>query len=167
MIATEATPTKKRTLSWMALTLIITNIGLLFIAAFALYLFGSLGSALAYLSGERLIADAYTRSVGVVSQGEQHAVFFKLTNMSNQAVEILGANSSCTCLAADQLPVVLPPHGVFRLRIRLRPKSRPGQIAERVTLITDREGQERLDLKISGRVVDRGGPSTAKPAVSG
>ncbi len=165
MIATESTATRKRPLSWMALTVIITNIGLLAIAAIALYFFGSFGSAVAYLGGDRLIADAYTRSVGVVSVGDQHAVFFKLTNMSNQAVEIVGAKSSCTCLVLDQLPVVLPPRGVFRLRIGLRPKPRPGQIAERVSLITDREGQQRLDLKISGRVVERTGPSTAKPAV--
>ena len=167
MIGTETTKRKKKPLSWMTLTLIITSIGLLFIAAFAVYFFGSFGSAVAYLSGDRLIADAYTRSVGVVSEGEQHAVFFKLTNTSNQAIEILGAKSSCSCLVVDQLPVVLPPHGVFRLPIRVRPKSRSGQIAERVSLITDREGQRRLDLKISGRVVEHIGTSTAKPTVPG
>lgn len=163
MIGNEATRTKRRTMSWMTLTVIISNIGLLSVAAIALYFFGSFRSALAYLSGDRLIADAYTRSVGIVSDGGQHAVFFKLTNISNQAVKILGAESSCTCVVADQLPVALPPHGVFQLRIGIRPKPRPGRIAERVSLITDREGQQRLDLKISGRVVERGVPSTAKP----
>jgi hypothetical protein len=149
----------------MALTVIITNIGLLSIAAIALYSFGSFGSALAYLSGDRLIVDAYTRSVGVVSEGERHAVFFKLTNMSNQAIEILGATSSCTCLVVDQLPVVLPPHGVFQLRIGIRTKPRSSRIDERVRLITDREGQRHLDLRINGRVVPRGGSPVTKPAV--
>jgi Protein of unknown function (DUF1573) len=167
VISTADTATKKRPLSWMSLTLIITNIGLVSIAAIALYVFGSFGAALAYFSGDRLIADAYSRSVGIVSVGEQHAVFFKIRNMSNQTVRIVGADSSCTCLVTDQLPVVLPPHGVFRLRIGVRPKSQPGQIAERVSLITDREGQQSLNLKISGRIVVRSGPSTASPAVPG
>jgi hypothetical protein len=164
VIATEATPTKERTVSWMALTAIITNIGLLSTAAIAFYFFGSFGSAVAYLSGDRLIADTYTRSVGNVSEGEPHAVFFKLTNMSNQAIEILGAKSSCTCLVVDQLPAVLPPHGVFRLRIGLRPKPKSSRIDERVRLFTDREGQRQLDLRVGGRVVPRGGSRATKPA---
>jgi Protein of unknown function (DUF1573) len=165
---TEETANKKKPLSWTVLTLIITSIGLGSIAAVAIYVFGSIGSALAYFRGDRLIADAYTRSVGTVSAGEQHAVFFKIRNMSNQAVKIVGADSSCTCVVADQLPVNVPPHGVFRLRIGVHPKkSQPGQIAEHVSLITDLESQQRLNLKISGRTVARSGPSTAKPAAPG
>ena len=166
MIGAETTPTKKKTLSWMALTVIIANIGLLSVVALGLYFFGSIGPAVAYLRGDRLIADVYDRSVGIVREGEKHAVVFELTNMSSQPVKILGAKSTCTCLAVDQLPVALPPHGVFRLRIGLRPRFRSGQIAERVSLFTDRELQQQLDLKISGRVLDAAGSSTAKPAVS-
>jgi Protein of unknown function (DUF1573) len=166
MIGTDATPTKGKTLSWMALTAIIASVGILSVATITFYFFGSLDAALAYLGGHRLIADAYTQSVGIVGRREERAVFFKLTNMSNRVVRILGAKSSCTCLVVDQLPVVVPPHGAFRLRIRVRPKSRPGQIAERVTLITDREGQGELDLKVRGRVVERVESSTAKPPAS-
>ncbi len=126
MTGTETAAPKKKALSWMGLTLILTNVGLLFIVLLALYSFGSFSAAMAYLRGDRLIADAYTQSVGIVGGGEQPAVFFKLTNMSNQAVEILGAKSSCTCLMMDQLPVVLPPHGVFRLRIRPPPEVSAG-----------------------------------------
>jgi hypothetical protein len=168
VISAEGTQSKRRSLSWMALTVIIANMGLLSTAALGLYSFGSLGSAVAYLSGDRLIADGYTRSVGIVNVGEHHEVSFELRNMSNRDVGILGAQSSCTCLVADQLPVVVPAHGVFRLRVGVRPKSRAGQIAERISLITDREDEQRLHLKISGRVVEPDGPSKAKakPAVS-
>jgi Protein of unknown function (DUF1573) len=161
LIGTVGTASKKKALSWLALTMIIANVGLLSAAALALYFFGSLAPAVAYLRGDRLIADAYTRSLGTIRKGEERAAFFVLTNSSNRAVKILGSRASCTCLVVDELPVALPPHGVFRLRIGLRPRVKPGQIAERVSLFTDREGEERLELKISGRVVESGGSSAA------
>ena len=69
MTKTESFPTGKKPLSWLAMTLIYTNGGLLFLMFLALYYFGSFSSALAYLKGDRLMADSPSKSFGEVEQG--------------------------------------------------------------------------------------------------
>jgi hypothetical protein len=144
---------RRKPLSWIAMTLIFTNIGLGSLVALALYSFGSLGPALGYLRGDRLIPDAYAKSFGTVEQGEVRTINFQLKNMSNQPIRILGGRPSCSCLVVDQLPMTLPLNGECRIRVGVRSSLRSGRIAESIRLFTDLPSQSSLELKVVGRVL--------------
>jgi hypothetical protein len=144
-----AAPTRKKSPSWLGMTLILVSIGSVSLPLAAIHRFGSLPSAVGYLRGERLIPDAYTKSFGRVSKSNEPIVDFSLNNFTSEPVRILGGNSSCTCLLATDLPVDVPPGGRATLRVRARSKSRSGTYSERLRLVTDL-GESNVSLIVRG-----------------
>ena len=90
MTGAETAQVHKKRISWTAKTLAFIGVGLLFGLALASYCFGSLGSAYAYLKGDRLIADRRWQSFGEVERGQRPVVRFGLTNASDRKITILG-----------------------------------------------------------------------------
>lgn len=146
------TPSSRRqVVSWLATTAILACIGFLVLTVIGYMRFGSVGSALAYLRGEHLIPDEIMKSFGTTSQGERPAVEFRLRNCTGQPIKILGANVSCTCLEARDLPVVVPSNGETVLRVDVRTKGRSGPLSERLRLLTD-SGEANFALNIRGTI---------------
>ncbi len=119
---------RKRAIAWLATTIGLVAIGLASLLLGGIYRFGSAASALAYLRGDRLIPDTYTKTFGTVGKDEGPSVGFTLTNYTEQAIKVLGANASCTCLVASDMPIVVPPGGSAILR------QRPGEVRSRAVL---------------------------------
>jgi hypothetical protein len=67
---------RKSVLSWLATTSLLSGIALAAMFVLATYLFGSVPSAIAFLRGNGLIPDSYTRDFGTVSQGQQFPLRF-------------------------------------------------------------------------------------------
>jgi Protein of unknown function (DUF1573) len=133
----------------VAATVVLATLGLGSLALVGTYRFGSLASALAYLRGDRLIPDAYSKAFGVVDKGERPTVEFSIANSMERPVKILGANVSCTCLVTSGLPIVVPAYGRAALRVSARSKGRTGSYSQRLEVVTD-VGELPLVLTVKG-----------------
>jgi len=153
MTGTAMAQVQKRRLSWMALTLVFTSVGLLFSLTMALSRFGSLGSALAYLEGQRLIADRRSVSFGEVEQGHRPVVTFELMNTSERNISILGAKTLCTCVLVENVPLSLPPKSRRAIQVAVKTDSRTGPIDETIYLFTDFPKQPKLGLSVRGQIL--------------
>jgi hypothetical protein len=149
-IVEDARP-KKKPLSWIAVTLIVANLGLACLVAGALYTFGSVGCALGYLRGERLFAHA-----GFVegATGEERQFDLVVVNMFDQPVRIVGGASACSCLVPLGLPALLPANDKHNLRIKFRPKRQTGRFTQRLRLFMDHTDQEHLDAWVECKVAE-------------
>lgn len=117
----------------------------------ATYIFGSVSTALAFLRGNGLIPDTYVRDFGTVSPGQHVFVTFSLKNYTKHPITLVGAKSSCTCLVASDLPVVVPPSARTELRLSARAKSRSGPYSEFVRVLNDSE-RKSITLEVRGVV---------------
>jgi hypothetical protein len=149
VLAPNGRPWRKRAMRWLATTTILVAIGFASLLLGGIYQFGSAASALAYLRGDGLIPDAYTKSFGIAAGGEIRSLTFSLKNWTKQPIKVLGASSSCTCLVTSDLPAVVPPMGRLNLRVSARAKSGLGPYSERIHLFTD-PGGANLRLYVRG-----------------
>jgi hypothetical protein len=156
---TEAGVTKARAtrVSWTAMTLSFISIGLIVSLTLAFCCFGSIPSAVAYLQGDRLIANRYLQSFGEVEQGQHAVVTFELTNASSREITILGARTLCTCVFAEDLPLSIPPRIRRTISVAIKTDSREGPIQQPVYLFTDLPAQPEIELRVRGHILSPGG----------
>ena len=119
--------------------------------AVGVYRFGSIGSAVAYLRGDELIPDAYSKSFGVVTRGVDGSVEFHLKNWGDESIKVLRARSACGCVVASDLPVDIMPGAKSALTIRIRTKRKSGRISENIRLLTN-TGKSGPILLVGGLV---------------
>jgi Protein of unknown function (DUF1573) len=142
----------------MALTAAFTGAGSLLISAVALCFFGSVGSALEYFMGNRLIVlNGPSRSFGETEEGRHPAVVFEIWNASGQEVSLLGSKTRCSCVVAQELPVSIPPGTRRPIGITIKTESKAGPFEEFVSFFTDFPTQPKLELRVVGRVLSAGG----------
>jgi len=149
VLAPDAPPSHKRTMQWLAITVILVILGFASLIMVGIFWFGSIASALAYLRGDGLIPDAYTKSFGTATLNERPSVEFLLSNYTKQPIKVLGSNSTCTCLVTSNLPLIIPPNGKAILKVNARSKSRSRPYSERVRVLTD-SGESKLFLSVQG-----------------
>ena len=90
-----------------AIAIRIRNLQILLPAMLILLIviFGSIGAAMTFFSGQRLVVDSPSKFAGSVKEGDFAEVSFRLSNFSAQGIRVIGAKSSCSCLAILDLPV--------------------------------------------------------------
>ena len=142
-----------RGLVWIAL---LSSLVLASLAVWARVSFGSLGAALAFARGARLLPDEFSKSFGTLEAGEEKTLVFNVSNWCNQPIKILGAHTSCTCISAEARSLVIPPGADRPLQVTVRSASRLGAVSESVLFYTDYPRQLRLVLSVRGRVVRPG-----------
>jgi hypothetical protein len=140
---------RKRSMSWMATTLVLANVGLVLLLVGAVSWFGSVTAAVAYLQGESLIPDARVKSFGVASLNDRPTVNFSLKNRAKRPIKIVGTASSCSCLITSTFPIVIEPWGEAVLSVRVGAKRKVGPFSERLRLITD-TGVSNVSLTVRG-----------------
>ncbi|MBX6314539.1 MAG: DUF1573 domain-containing protein [Isosphaeraceae bacterium] len=138
----------------MAQVIILTNIFLFGCVAWAYLRFGSITAALAYVRGDRLIADRYTPSFGRLEPGQSRDLVLHVTNLAARPITILGARTSCTCAAADGLPVTIQPGVKQPLKIRVWGKPKSGAVVEKLHFYTDDPAQPELIIQVVGKVIN-------------
>jgi len=141
---------------------LLSSLALAFLAIWAWIEFGSISAALAYARGARLLPDAFAKSFGTLETGEERRVVFSVSNRCGRQINILGARTSCTCISAEALPLVVPPGYSRPLQLTVRSASRLGTVNEKVLFYTDYPRQLRLVLSVTGRVIPPGSRTGAR-----
>ena len=161
---------RQRWLRGLGATLGLSAVALLAVLLWLRLSCGTLHAGLAFLSGDRLLVDAASRSTGEVRIGEQATLEFHLSNRSSSTITIFGAKSSCTCTATGDLPMTLPPSSARTLRVTYQPRpgTKPGIYPESLRLYTDYPKQATLPLVLVGRVAqESAAPSQSPPPTQG
>src|SRR5579875_2090125 len=114
--------------------------------------FGTSSSALAYLSGRRLLVDAPSRSVGTLVEGQTRRIQFVIMNYTDHPIELVGAGSSCTCTMAEDLPLTIPVSGRRPITVAVKAGTKQGKFSESVAVFTDDRNHPSMYLKIKGYV---------------
>lgn len=100
-------------------------------------LFGSISAAMTFFSGQRLVVDSSSKFGGSVAHGDSVDVIFELRNLSRQSVRVIGAKSSCNCLAVLDLPIAIGIGESKDLRLRLFGNNSNSLQSETVALVFD------------------------------
>ena len=147
-------------------TLTIFGVAIAVFLAWAWIGFGSISPALSYLSGERLLIDAHRRSFGPLPVGENRTVEFMLDNRTRHSIKVLGCNSPCTCVMAENLPMILDPDARHSIKITVRSRpDRLGAVSETLRLFTDEPKRSVIVLNVFGQFTPN--PSAPKSAATG
>lgn len=137
---------------WTKTTVATTAILASALTLVAIVRFGSIPTALAYLSGERLLVAKSSKSFGAVEAGTQLEIPFEVMNHSDRTVTIVGARSSCDCTIASNLPSTIRPGGVGTVTVRIKTGRWRGNFSSTVTLYADDARRRSLALTIRGYV---------------
>jgi hypothetical protein len=118
--------------------------------------FGSVNIALAYLRGERLIITPSVLSLGDAELGEERQLSVTLANHTPRDVTIVGGGSSCSCLALDRFPILIPRGQERELLVKVKVSATPGSTSttfnQAVQYYTDSEFGPILLVQIVARV---------------
>ena len=80
---------------------------------------------------------------------------FPLQNYSGRDIAIVGASTSCSCIATAGLPLTIPARSRRDLVVRVQAPKQAGKVHEQIYLYTNYERQSGVVLKIEGNALDR------------
>ena len=99
--------------------------------------FGSLDAAKAFFAGDAVLVDSISKYAGDVRQNESVDIFYRLTNPTGLPLRVLGARSSCSCVAILDLPTTVEPGGAREIRLRVTGRKADTLQREKAELIFD------------------------------
>jgi Protein of unknown function (DUF1573) len=151
--------------SWIASTAVLTGILLSSLMGAALWHFGSIGAALAYTRGERLFAKM--ESIGTMTRGEERKAELVISNLGDKPVRILGAASSCSCVATSGVPTTIPAKDMRIIPVKLRAGNLIGRSVQRLRIFTDHPRQRDVEALVMIEVVVETATTRASASRSG
>jgi hypothetical protein len=92
-------------------------------------------------------------NVAVEGDGTEHAAVFRIRNLSDRPVRVLGVTTSCACVSVDELPVDVPSRGERDRRVLIRiDGSLKGPVDQMVEYYTDHRSAPQLRgvLRVQG-----------------
>lgn len=131
--------------------LIFINLEFACFAAWSIYHFGSLSAGLAYLNGDRLMPDAYAKSIGAISKDRDITVYFSLLNASDRPMMIRSASPYGPCSVLGKFPAMIQPSKTLRVPILVH-QAQTGRLNGAVTFLTDHHSQPWLTVSVTGSV---------------
>ncbi len=96
-------------LRWLAAPVLAAAIVLVGVGLWGQLSFGTVRGTMAFFQGYSLLIDEPTKHIGMIWPGEEASVGFVLTNLRRQPVTIYGAQTSCECVTASDLPMTIAP----------------------------------------------------------
>ena len=134
-----ASPAGVRWVGGVAVVLVVLFAG-------SLIVFGSAEAAVANLRGQTLTTTSHLAfESGTV--GELRTATATVRNWTDAPLRLIGGTSDCSCIATEDLPVIVPPNGGVKVRVTLKiPAGTPGQLTRSLEFLTDCPKHPRLRL---------------------
>lgn len=115
--------------------------------------FASTRDALLYLKGVSLVIEPGEFSLGEGSRGEERTATFQVRNLANEPIQIVGARASCTCLATEGLPLVIPARESRELRPIVHLDGKPlERVEQEITYLTSSRRHPAIRVRLVGRI---------------
>lgn len=115
----------------------------------ARYGFGGTEVLLRYMRGEKVVVTPQRFELGLIKAGETIVKETLFHNNSSDTIRILGANTQCSCVLAEDLPATVRPGESYTFHIRVNPEVNK-KIDETIVLFTDHPSKPRLSIGVSG-----------------
>lgn len=126
------------------------------LVSFSLWQFASLRNVLLYLNGRGYVVENTHVDVGIGSVGEKRKALVYIRNLSFHPVRLIGLKTTCKCLAAEPLPIVIDRREYRPFAFMIHMSSRGGHVKQMARLIFDDGGRMRETLVvITGKCVVR------------
>jgi len=115
-------------------------------------LFGSALAGLAYLGGYSLVASPSSVDLGQIAPGERREFEVTLKNLGSRSIKIIGARSSCTCIATHGLPRDVDSGQTIALKVYLVAPRGRSELVQSLTYYTDSSDSPQIAVKVRGVV---------------
>lgn len=142
--------------SWLLRTAILSAVVLVTAAGAVLWHYGSVGSALASLRGERYYCEPDRIHVGSMVPGSTGKVVVRVSNLSSQPLGLLGAHESCGCMVADGIPTTIPPLEARSIVVQVTAGDKEEYFEHSLTLYFDDPDRPEYRVSLHGRVISKG-----------
>jgi hypothetical protein len=116
------------------------------------WFFGSTHAGLAYLGGASLVASPSSVDLGHVAAGERREFEVTLQNLDSCSIKIIGARSSCTCIATHGLPRDVDSGQTIALKVYLVVPRGQSELVQSLTYYTDSSDSPQVAVKVRGVV---------------
>jgi hypothetical protein len=122
------------------------------LAGLALYHFGSLSSALAYLRGEQLWIEPRLVDMGEGYPGETQAAAVEVVNQTDHPIRLIGGTADCSCTTTEDLPLTIPAGDSRPITVKIHLPRAPGMYTRTARLLTDDEQTRIIGFRLTGRI---------------
>jgi len=109
---------------------------------------------MAYMGGERLLVTPSVATFAPGSPGVERRINVTFRNLGKRSIKVLGSKSSCVCVAAWGLPVVVPPRGEATVPVTVKLLEGFSEINQRVVFVTDAPGTSARVVEVRGFVLE-------------
>jgi hypothetical protein len=118
------------------------------------YHFGSPKVAFAYFRGEQFVVLPQVVDLGECEPGAERIAIFKVTNLADHPISIIGSEQECSCITLEKLPISLSPkeNRDISLKIKL-PASEKNDMSRKVVLFINDNELNLVPLSIRARVL--------------
>ncbi len=143
--------------SYLLGPLLVALTVLLAFCGWSIWQYGDLATGVAYLNGSVLVPEASVLDLGEVCVGDEAERVFRLRNLTNQSITILGGKTECACVLGDEFPVQVDAMSLGEVSLRFTPGPRDAnrQVVHRALLYLDVDAPE-IVLTFSADVVPSG-----------
>ncbi|MDR1385237.1 MAG: DUF1573 domain-containing protein [Planctomycetaceae bacterium] len=118
------------------------------------YVYGSLSAGWARLNGYILYVENDTLDFGTISADQTRTGVFRLRNLSQQPVIILGAEADCSCVQSADLPLTVSPGTVIDFPVTFYSSQKDeGSLVRRQLLLNLNVDQPITMLVVRAKVV--------------
>lgn len=136
--------------------------------AFCLLALISISSSLTFwqlsMFGQRpsLSIENASIELGVVPAGESRQLVYKISNISDRPIRILGSRMSCSCTSVENVPKSIPADDAIEIRARFHPtETQRDRYAGSITVFTDDPAMYQLRMEFEAIVVEPNGSTTS------
>lgn len=111
------------------------------------------GDFLARIRGERISVEPPVTDMGSDIAGQRRKFTVRIHNHTSRPVKIVGGTAGCSCVATDDLPVLIPPGSSATVTVRARFKGTTGMFQYEFYFYTDEERQKRVPARFKGQII--------------
>lgn len=135
-----------------AVEVVGTLVGLAAAGVVGVSVWGDPNAVLARLSGAAVLPVNDAIDIGTGPPRSRVAATVELTNYSDRPVRVVGARSSCSCVAATQLPHVIPARSTRPFELVVTRKGSAGRFTQRVLFYTDDGHRGEVAVRVHGLI---------------
>jgi len=122
------------------------------------WMYGSPYEALSHVRGEAITVESIVSYVGDGIAGEQRSFTIQLANHRDRPIKVIGGTTTCSCIATNDLPIIVPPRESRPITVRITFRGSPGRFRHSFVLYTDDEKQATATAWFAGRVIESPSP---------
>jgi hypothetical protein len=114
--------------------------------------FGSMPVAMAWMRGERFVLSPVDVDLGECESRTEHVVKFKLTNLADRSIRVVGSEQTCSCVTLGDLPIDIEPNATAEVAVRFFVAARETYSQQLILYIDDGGELRSVAASVKARI---------------